>query len=68
MADHSHDTETISDHMDYAQHEATWAVFTNLVPAFGVLLSAGLLGEAVLASMLVGGVVSVVGVSLTNRK
>lgn len=44
------------------------AVFTNLVPAFGVLLSAGLLGEAVLASMLVGGVVSVVGVSLTNRK
>lgn len=44
------------------------AVFTNLVPAFGVLLSAGLLGEAILASMLVGGVVSAIGVSLTNRK
>ena len=44
------------------------AIFTNLVPAFGVLLSAGLLGEAVLASMVVGGVVSAIGVSLTNRK
>lgn len=44
------------------------AVFTNLVPAFGVLLSAGLLGEEVLASMLVGGVVSAIGVSLANRK
>lgn len=44
------------------------AVFTNLVPAFGVLLSAVLLGEQVLASMLIGGAVSVVGVSLTNRK
>lgn len=43
------------------------AVFTNLVPVFGVLLSAGLLGEAVLASMLVGGAVSVIGVSLANR-
>lgn len=44
------------------------AVFTNLVPAFGVLLAAGLLGEQVLASMLVGGLVSVIGVALTNRK
>lgn len=44
------------------------AVFTNLVPAFGVLLSAGLLGEPVLASMVIGGIVSVIGVSLTNRK
>lgn len=44
------------------------AVFTNLVPAFGVLLSAGLLGEEILVSMLVGGSLSAVGVSLTNRK
>ncbi|WP_230685563.1 DMT family transporter [Ralstonia solanacearum] len=44
------------------------AVFTNLVPAFGVLLSAGLLGEAVLVSMLVGGALSAIGVSLANRK
>lgn len=44
------------------------AVFTNLVPAFGVLLSAVLLGEEVLASMLAGGAVSVIGVSLTNRR
>ncbi|MBF3523539.1 DMT family transporter [Burkholderia pseudomallei] len=44
------------------------AVFTNLVPAFGVLLSAGLLGEEILASMLVGGFLSAIGVSLANRK
>jgi drug/metabolite transporter (DMT)-like permease len=44
------------------------AVFTNLVPAFGVLLSALLLGEPVLISMLVGGALSALGVSLTNRK
>ena len=31
MADHSHDTETISADMDYAQHNATWGVFTNLI-------------------------------------
>ncbi len=43
------------------------AVFTNLVPAFGVLLSAGVLGEHILVSMLVGGVVSVIGVTLSNR-
>lgn len=30
MAD-THDTETISDAMDYAQHEATWRIFGNLV-------------------------------------
>lgn len=42
MADHSHDTETISDQMDYAQHQATWAVFTNLVKW-------GIIGCAVLA-------------------
>lgn len=44
------------------------AVFTNLVPAFGVMLSACLLGEAVLASMVIGGAVSVIGVFLANRK
>jgi hypothetical protein len=32
MADHSHDeTETISQYMDYKQHEKTWATFTNLI-------------------------------------
>ena len=44
------------------------AVFTNLVPAFGVMLSAVLLGEDILASMLVGGAISVMGVTLTNRR
>lgn len=44
------------------------AVFTNLVPAFGILLSAAILGEDILVSMLVGGVVSVIGVVLTNRR
>lgn len=44
------------------------AVFTNLVPAFGVMLSAVLLDEGILPSMLVGGAVSVVGVTLANRR
>jgi drug/metabolite transporter (DMT)-like permease len=44
------------------------AVFTNLVPAFGVMLSALMLGENILASMLVGGAISVLGVTLTNRR
>ena len=44
------------------------AIFTNLVPAFGVLLGALLLGESILASMLIGGALSAIGVSLTNRK
>lgn len=43
------------------------AVFNNLVPAFGVLLSASLLGEDILMSMIVGGFLSAVGVSMTNR-
>jgi drug/metabolite transporter (DMT)-like permease len=43
-------------------------VFTNLVPAFGVMLSAVLLGEDVLASMLVGGAISVMGVTIANRR
>ncbi|WP_404976948.1 MULTISPECIES: DMT family transporter [unclassified Acidovorax] len=44
------------------------AVFTNLVPVFGVLLSAGLLGEDLLVSMLFGGVACAIGVLLVNRK
>lgn len=44
------------------------AVFNNLVPAFGVLQSALLLGEPVLASMIVGGALSALGVRLTNRQ
>lgn len=44
------------------------AVFNNLVPAFGVVLAAFLLGEPVLISMIVGGALVVAGVTLTNRK
>ncbi|MCU9947582.1 DMT family transporter [Pseudomonas sp. PDM13] len=46
---------------------ARTAVFNNLVPVFGMLLAAGLLGEPILASMLVGGALVIAGVSLTNR-
>jgi len=43
MADHhSSDTETISEHMDYAQHEATWELF-------GKLVKWGVIGCAILA-------------------
>ena len=44
------------------------AIFTNLVPAFGVLFSAVLLGEPILISMVVGGFIAVLGVSLVNKK
>ena len=44
------------------------AIFTNLVPAFGVLFSAALLGEPVLISMVIGGIIAVLGVSLVNKK
>ena len=44
------------------------AIFNNLVPVFGVLLAALLLGEPVLMSMLVGGAMVVAGVTLTNRR
>ena len=44
------------------------AIFTNLVPAFGVLFSAILLGEPILISMAVGGLIAVLGVSLVNKK
>lgn len=43
------------------------AVFNNLVPVFGILLGAVLLSEPVLVSMIVGGVLVIVGVALTNR-
>lgn len=43
------------------------AVFNNLVPAFGVLLAALLLGEPVLVSMVVGGALAIIGVTITNR-
>ncbi|HJW51853.1 MAG TPA: DMT family transporter, partial [Burkholderiaceae bacterium] len=42
------------------------SVFTNLVPVFGVSLAVLLLGEPLLASMIVGGFVTLAGVSLTN--
>ncbi len=42
------------------------AVFTNLVPVFGVTLAVLVLGEPLLASMVVGGLVTLAGVSLTN--
>ncbi len=44
------------------------AIFTNLVPAFGVLFSVVLLGEPILISMVVGGIIAVLGVSLVNKK
>ncbi|WP_423762950.1 DMT family transporter [Burkholderia sp. NLJ2] len=43
------------------------AVFTNLVPVFGVLLSVALLGELLSPSMLAGGALVIAGVVLTNR-
>lgn len=43
------------------------AVFTNLVPAFGVVMAALILGEDILVSMIVGGLTVALGVSLTNR-
>lgn len=44
------------------------AVFTNLVPVFGVSLGTLMLGEPVLLSMVIGGVLVIAGVSLTNRQ
>ncbi len=45
---------------------ARTAVFNNLVPVFGVCFGALLLGEQILPSMLIGGLVALAGVSLTN--
>lgn len=43
------------------------AVFNNLVPAFGIVLASLLLGESILVSMVVGGALAIIGVTLTNR-
>jgi len=42
------------------------AIFTNLVPVFGVLLSALMLDEALTLSMVTGGLLAVVGVTIMN--
>ncbi|SPJ28543.1 DMT family transporter [Falsiruegeria mediterranea] len=44
------------------------AVFTNLVPVFGVGLGAAILHEPLEAAMLAGGALVIAGVFLTNRK
>lgn len=41
-------------------------VFTNLVPVFGVLLGFIVLDEPILWSMVIGGIIVIAGVSLTN--
>jgi drug/metabolite transporter (DMT)-like permease len=46
---------------------ARTAVFNNLVPVFGIAFGALLLGEPILTSMVVGGLLVILGVSLTNR-
>lgn len=46
---------------------ARTAIFNNLVPVFGVLSGALVLGEPVLLSMVIGGAMVVAGVALTNR-
>ena len=46
---------------------ARTAVFNNLVPVFGVTLSALVLHEPILISMVIGGVLVILGVMLTNR-
>jgi drug/metabolite transporter (DMT)-like permease len=46
---------------------ARTAVFNNLVPVFGIGFGALFLGEPVLTSMVVGGLLVIGGVSLTNR-
>ncbi len=43
-------------------------VFINFVPVFGVLLSALFLGERISSAMLLGGMFTVCGVYLTNKK
>lgn len=44
------------------------AVFTNLVPVFGVIFGATLLQEPLGLPMLVGGALVIAGVALTNRR
>ena len=43
------------------------SVFNNLVPVCGIVLASILLGEPVLVSMVIGGALAIVGVTLTNR-
>jgi drug/metabolite transporter (DMT)-like permease len=43
------------------------SVFNNLVPVFGVAISVLVLGEPLLASMLVGGAVTIVGVMMVSK-
>lgn len=45
---------------------ARTSVFNNLVPVFGVLLGTWMLGEPLLGSMVIGGGIALIGVSLTN--
>ena len=45
---------------------ARTTVFNNLVPVFGVIFGSLILGEPVLVSMWVGGLIAILGVSLTN--
>jgi len=46
---------------------ARTVVFTNLVPVFGVLFGSLILSEPILPSMLLGGIIVVTGVFLTNH-
>ena len=43
------------------------AVFNKLLPVFGVGLSALMLGEPILISMVIGGLLVITGVMITNR-
>lgn len=43
------------------------AIFTNLVPVFGVLLAMLLLGETLLPSVMFGGLLVITGVAITNH-
>ena len=43
------------------------AVFNNLVPVFGISLGSLILGEPILSSMIIGGLLVIAGVTLTNR-
>lgn len=46
---------------------ARTVVFTNLVPVFGVVFGSLILSEPILPSMLLGGVIVIMGVFLTNH-
>lgn len=43
------------------------SIFNNLVPVFGVAISVLLLGEPLLTSMLIGGVIAIAGVMVVSR-